>query len=197
MRFSPGRQSAQEALPSHPLQGHTKLLIEWRLNQKVENLTEMSWMASEWPSAALRAGLSCRTNGLAFLHLNFEICPAKSPVFLRCGPGRSNEFPALGLRLHQLCRRHIRSVHILHQGFVDSHLRLLLLHLLLPGIITLVSGMGHNARNEIAGRLSRSQDRYAHRLGHLHLVTHMFLLLLALAFDRIGRIRIVGVLHPI
>ena len=61
----------------------------------------------------------------------------------------------------------------------------------------LIGRMGHHARDEIARRLARRQLHFAHRLGHLHFVTHMLFLVLALALDRVGRFRLVRILHSL
>jgi len=70
-------------------------------------------------------------------------------------------------------------------------------HLERPDLVMLVGRMGHHARDEIAGRLARRQLRFAHRLGHLYLVAHLLLFVLAPALDRIGRFRLVRVLHTV
>jgi len=57
--------------------------------------------------------------------------------------------------------------------------------------------MGHEARDEIARRFARCQLGFAHCLGHLYLVAYMLLLLFTLALDRVGRVRIVRVLHTV
>ena len=57
--------------------------------------------------------------------------------------------------------------------------------------------MRDDADDKIARRFSTSQFGFAHRLGDLHLVAHMFLPFIVLPFGRVGRIRIVWVLHTI
>ncbi len=57
--------------------------------------------------------------------------------------------------------------------------------------------MRHDPQDEIAGRFTGSQDRFAHTFGHLHLVADMFLALFALALGRVGRLWIVRIAHPI
>src|SRR5450756_1226345 len=66
-------------------------------------------------AAALGADFSGGTNGSAFLHLNLKVFYREPTVSLRRRLRRTDEFPTLGLRLHQQGRRDVRPIHILHR----------------------------------------------------------------------------------
>lgn len=59
----------------------------------------------------------------------------------------------------------------------------------------LIGRMGEHAHNKIARRFTDRQGHFAYRLGHLHFIADVFALLMALAFDRIGRLRIMRVAY--
>ena len=56
-------------------------------------------------------------------------------------------------------------------------------HLFGAGFVTAVGGLSGDAGDEIAGWLSRCQDRLDHRLGYLRLVANMRLGIRALALS--------------
>src|SRR5216684_469 len=133
-------------------------------------------------TAALRIDFPRRTNRFAFLNVDLKICGREPALYLPTGQCRPDNLSALSLGLRQLLRRHIRGVHILHWWLLQTHLRLLLLHLLCSSLVVLIGRMGYDTNDEIARRFARGQDRFAHTLGHLYLVAHMLFLLFSLAF---------------
>ena len=146
-------------------------------------------------AAALGIDLSGGTNRVSLFDVDVELCGCETGIFLRPRQRRTDKLPALGLSLNQLVRRDVRRVHILHQWLVQSHPSLLLFHLYGAGFIAFIGRMGDHAHNKIARRFTDRQSRLAHCLGHLHFVTDMFPLLMALAFDRVGRFRIMRVAY--
>ena len=147
-------------------------------------------------TAALGVLLSGWTNRLALLNVDLELLGSKTPfIIVWGGQRRADQLPALLRRLHQLPGGYIGRVHVLNGRLLQAHRLLLPFHLHRTFLVALQRRMGHDAADEIARRLARSQDRFAHRLGHLHFVAHMLLLLLALAFGAVGRVGIVRVLH--
>src|SRR6516225_497258 len=83
-------------------------------------------------AAALGAGLSGWAKGPALLDVNFEIGRVEPTILLRRRLSRANQLPPLSLHFDQLLRRHISSIDVLDGRLLQSHLRLLLLHLLRP-----------------------------------------------------------------
>src|ERR1039457_1546687 len=63
-------------------------------------------------ATALGAEFTSRASGLAVLQVDLKIGHPKAILLLRAGESRANEFPAFGLRLHQLVRRDVGAVNI-------------------------------------------------------------------------------------
>jgi len=57
---------------------------------------------------------------MALRQVDLKIRHPETILLLRAGQSRANEFPAFGLRLHQLLRRDVGAVNILHGRLVQT-----------------------------------------------------------------------------